>query len=262
MARLALHQPDARSAARLGSALGTAHVVEVCSSWEGLERVLALPDIEGCLLDADHPTPDEAAQAIHDIRVRHPHLALIGFTDRTSGLGYYQLGAAGLEGFVAADDGPQTTRTAVDSALATARGRKVRCWLSDVLPDPGPELLGWAVAHAGPHTTVDRLAEAAGQSPRTLRETLRVRDLGTPATLLLWGRLVLASWRLCRDRRRVEETAYALGYAAASSLGRAFRAQTGLTLRKVSERDGLERVLASLVARFGRRTAPTLRLTA
>jgi AraC-like DNA-binding protein len=258
VAQLALHQPDARSAARLRSALGSAHDLTVCESWHELERALASSGVEGCLLDADHPTPSDAADRIRILRSRHRYLALVGFTDRGNALAYYRLGATGLDGFVSMEDGAITTRAAIDDALAHARGRKVRAWLDGVLPDPGPALLGWAVAHAGPETDVDRLAEAVRQSPRTLRHTLRVEDLGTPSSILLWGRLLLTAWRLSRDGRGIEETAFTLGYSAANSLRRALRTHAGLTVRRVSKRDGVECLLDALAARIGEaaRTLP------
>src|SRR5690606_4359118 len=251
VARLALYQPDARSAARLRSAVGGAHDLTICESWNDLERALAARGVEGCLLDADHPSSSAAADRIRVLRSRHRCLALVGFTDRGTALAFYRLGATGLEAFVSVDDGAITTRAIVDEALAAARGRKVRTWLDGVLPDPGPELIGWSVANAGPATDVGQLADAVRQSPRTLRHKLRVEDLGTPSTILLWGRLLLAGWRLAHDGRGIEETAFALGYSAANSLRRALRSHAGLTVLRVSQPDGVERLVEALATRLG-----------
>lgn len=251
MARLVLHQPDARSAARLSSALAGAHDVAAEPSWQELQGALADPEVEGCLLDADHPTPREAAANVRFLQDLHRDLALVGFTDRDSATHYFRLGALGLDAVVSTDDGPMTTRMAVEGALALARGRRVRRALTGVLPDPAPELLGWSLANAGTGLTVEALADHAGTSPRSLRHELDTRGLGTPSDLLLWGRLLLAGWKLSRDGRRVEETAFVLGYAGASSLGRALRRKVGITLREAAAPDGLERVAAAVLERLG-----------
>ncbi|MEX2465262.1 MAG: helix-turn-helix domain-containing protein [Gemmatimonadota bacterium] len=247
MARLALFQPDARSGARLSSALGGVHDLVACESWDGLLDVLSSGDVEGCLLDADHPSVEEAIPRIERLRDAYPDIALIGFTERDTPLEYYRLGTAGLEGFVAGTAGAMTTRGAVDEALALRRGRIVARALEGYLDPPAPAAVGWAVSHGTSDVTVEELAGAVDLSIDTLRDTLRSRDLPPPAALILWGRLVAAAARLQYDRRGVEETAFALGYASAPSLARASRTHTRSTPRELAKR-GPERVLEELVA--------------
>jgi AraC-like DNA-binding protein len=252
LARLALFQPDARSGARLAAALGSVHDLVQCGSWEELVDALASDDFEGCLIDADHPSLDEALPRIERLRKRHPDVALVGFTEREEPLDYYRLGTSGLEGFVSGTDGPLTTRGAVDQALALRRGSVVTRSLEGHVADPAPDALGWAVAHAGSEMTVDELASALGSSLSALRVALRERALPTAAAFLLWGRLVAAAARLHRDRRGVEETAFALGYASGPSLARATRIHVGATPGELSER-GPEHVLDAFVAHVGGR---------
>lgn len=252
LARLALFQPDARSGARLAAALGSVHDLVQCGSWEELVDALASDDVEGCLLDADHPSLDEAIPRIERLRERHPDVTLIGFTEREEPLEYYRLGTSGLEGFVSGTDGPLTTRGAVDQALALRRGDIVTRSLEGHVVEPAPDALGWAVAHASSEMTVDELADALGHSLSALREALRARALPTPVAFLLWGRLWAAAARLHRDGRGVEETAFALGYASGTSLARATRRHVGTTPRELAER-GPEHVLAAFVAHVGGR---------
>lgn len=228
MARLALHQPDARSGARLTAALGGMHRVLACADWVELLDALAGGAIEGCLVDADHPSPGEGLRRVADLRAHRPDLALIGFTDRTGPVDYLRLGAAGLEAFITPSDGTIATRNAVDDALAMRRGRVVTDLLDGLLPRPGPDALGWAVARAAAAPTVDEMAGGLGLSLHALRRDLAAEDLPTPGTFLLWGRLVTVAFRLAWDQRPVEQTAFTLGYASPPSLARATRLHLGV----------------------------------
>jgi D-alanyl-D-alanine carboxypeptidase/D-alanyl-D-alanine-endopeptidase (penicillin-binding protein 4) len=81
---------------------------------------------------------------------------------------------------------------------------------------------------------------------------------------LLWGRLLRAGTYLGRDDRTVEETAFLLGYATASSLARAMKKNTGLTASEVAEQGGLACVQAALFTRPQRATpkGPILKVLA
>lgn len=247
MTRLALLQPDARTGARLSSALEGAHRLAVCESWGELERVLASGTVEGCVLDADHPAPREALDRIKSLRKAHPELTLVGYTDRDAPLDYYRMGAAGLDGFVSGADRAMATRNAIDEALATHRGQATERALGPHLPAPAPAVVGWGVVRSGSAATTEGLAEALGISLQALRKRLRQEDLPTPAALLLWGRLVAAAARLHLDGGTVEDAAFALGYQAAPSLARAIRDRTGATPRELAEA-GPDLVLSALVA--------------
>jgi D-alanyl-D-alanine carboxypeptidase/D-alanyl-D-alanine-endopeptidase (penicillin-binding protein 4) len=151
---------------------------------------------------------------------------------------------------------PPAVRALVDKALATARAEGVARALAGRFASPGPDAIGWAVEHAGPDTTVEKLAAALGHTPRSLRQALEDAGLPAPTRVLLWGRLLLAGARLSRDGRTVEEVAFSLGYATATSLARAMKSQTGLTPREISEHGGMERVRDALFP-ADRRSRPT-----
>ena len=246
MAVLAIHQPDARSGARLGAALSGAHRFVSFDTWARLMEGLSSGGLEGALLDADHPNRTDALARIRLLRATFPDLALVGFTERTVPGEYFDLGQSGLEAFVAEADGPLTTRNAVDEALAVRRGRVVSRLLQPYLPPPGPRAIGWTLSHSGTAARVDDLAHALGFSLYALRGILHERALPAPSVLMLWGRLLAAAGRLYGDGRKVEETAFALGYASAPSLARALRAHTGLTPRQVAQ-TRFSRILAMLV---------------
>jgi D-alanyl-D-alanine carboxypeptidase/D-alanyl-D-alanine-endopeptidase (penicillin-binding protein 4) len=246
LAALAILQADARAVARLFAALSGDHEVVVCSSWESLEKMLGRRNFDGCLVDADQPDRQTVSREIAKIRDRHPGIAIVACVEKSYALAYYDLGGLGVAGILATQAEPKAIRAVVDKALATARADGIARGLEGRFASPGPDAIGWAIEHAGPDTSVDKLAAALGHTPRSLRQALEDAGLPAPTRVLLWGRLLLAGARLSRDGRTVEEVAFSLGYATATSLARAMKSQTGLTPSEVSEHGGMDRVRAAL----------------
>ncbi|HUF74961.1 MAG TPA: D-alanyl-D-alanine carboxypeptidase/D-alanyl-D-alanine-endopeptidase, partial [Longimicrobiales bacterium] len=247
MAVLAILEADARTAARLSTALGGEHQLVVRGSWESLHRALAREPFDGCLVDADHPDRASAIREIEALRERYPSLAIIACVDAGYDLGYYDLGGLGIAGIVACRSLPTANvRADIDRALATARADRIARSLEGRYAPPGPDAIGWAVENAGTDTSVEKLAAALGHTPRSLRQALEDAGLPAPTRVLLWGRLLLAGARLSRDGRTVEDVAFSLGYSTATSLARAMKSQTGLTPGEISEEGGMERVREAL----------------
>jgi len=256
LATLAILQPDARATARLSGALGEVHHIVEVRGWDTLRQMAERGEIDGCLTDADHPDRGTAERNIAGLRDRHPDLAIIPYVESSRRDRFFDLGGLGVDGLVTSDLQKNALRSAVDQAFSTARGGQIVRTLEAWFGQPGPESLGWAVTHAAADTSVERMATALGQTPRGLRDALADVGLPSPATVLLWGRLLLAAERLARDRRSVEDVAFSLGYATASSLARAMKHHTGYTPRQVSEHGGMSLVLASLLP-TGRRPGPS-----
>ncbi len=257
LASLAILQADARSVARLFAALSGDHEVVVCSSWESLERTLGRRSLDGCLVDADQPDRRTVSREIAKIRERYPGIAVIACVEQSYALAYYDLGGLGVAGILATDAEPPAIRGVVDRSLATARADRIARGLAGRFASPGPDAIGWAVEHAGADTSVEKLAAALGHTPRSLRQALEDAGLPGPTRVLLWGRLLLAGARLGGDGRTVEDVAFSLGYATATSLARAMKSQTGLTPKEVSEHGGMERVRDALFPEA--KTRPTRR---
>jgi D-alanyl-D-alanine carboxypeptidase/D-alanyl-D-alanine-endopeptidase (penicillin-binding protein 4) len=246
LASLAILQADARVVARLAAALSPHHELVLCPCWDTLARVLDRSALDGCLVDVDFPSRDAARPCIQDLRSRHPSVAIIACVDGGYPLAYYDLGGLGVAGILPADSKAPAIRGLVDQALATARADGIARALESRFGAPGPAAVAWAIEHAGPDTSVEKLASALGHTPRSLHKALDEVGLPAPTRVLLWGRLLLAGARLGRDGRTVEEVAFSLGYATATSLARAMKSQTGLTPREVSEAGGMERVSEAL----------------
>ncbi len=247
MAQLAILQPDARGAARLSGALNGSHDFVLHSCWESLEEGLAGRPVEACLVDVDHPDRDGAKQRLRAFRARFPDLAVVACVESAKAAGFFGLGELGLAGVVVTGGEPARVRTDVDVALRAARAQQAERALNDRYQAPGPAAIAWAVEHAGTGATVGRLATGLGHTPGSLREALSEQNLPTPATILLWGRLLLAGARLGDDDRRAEDVAFSLGYATSTSLSRAMKQHTGLTPAEVSRRGGMSVVLDALL---------------
>ncbi len=246
MAALVILQTDARAVARLCESLEGDHELIVCSSWESLRRLLGRNGFDGCLVDPDFPNRHVASSEIEKLREHRPGLAIIAYVEESGALAYFDLGGLGVAGVLAAGSEAPTIRSAVDHALATARADGIARGLHGRFASPGPVAIGWAVEHAGPDTNVEKLAAALGHTPRSPRQALEDAGLPAPTRVLLWGRLLLAGARLSKDGRTVEDVAFSLGYATATSLARAMKRQTGLTPSEVSEHGGMERVRDAL----------------
>lgn len=231
-------------AARLSEALSGDHQITVFTTWESLWQALEDDEFDGCLVDAEHPSRDEAMREIGDLRKRRPGLAIIACcVDGPEGQDYFDLGEIGVDGILPALSPRKVkARSIVDDALATARADRISRALRGRYPSPAPDAIGWAVENAGNDTSVEKLAAALGHTPRSLRQALEDAGFPAPTKVLLWGRLLLAGARLSRDGRTVEDVAFSLGYATATSLARAMKRHTGLTPREVSELGGMERV--------------------
>lgn len=251
MATVAILQPDVRAEARLSGALGGSHEVLTLSSWDDVERTLATGAVDACIVDVEHPDRGTATRKIASLRSRFPDIAIIVSVESGPAEGYFGLGGLGVDGVVAVSARPSRLRSDVDTALTIARAQRVTRELRRRLPAPGPEAVAWAVEHAGPDTTVERLAAGLGHNAASLRDTLQQANLPSPARILLWGRLLLASARLGDDGRRVEDVAFSLGYSTSTSFSRAMKLHSGRTPAEVSFRGAMSVVLEALIEDSG-----------
>jgi D-alanyl-D-alanine carboxypeptidase/D-alanyl-D-alanine-endopeptidase (penicillin-binding protein 4) len=251
LAVLAILQPDARVEARLSEALAGTHVVELSPRWSDLTDALGDARFDACIVDADHPDRRSASERLAALRRQYPDLAIVVCVESEHPEGYFGLGALGVDGVLAGTDRYGDIRSNVDRALAATRARLVERALAERMPEPGPAVISWATEHAGPETSVDRLAASFGLTPAALREALQAAGLPPPARLLLWGRLLQAGDRLARDGRHVEDVAFSLGYSTATALARAMKMHIGLTPAEVSRGPGAKSVLEALIERVG-----------
>ena len=232
------------------TALGGAHEVVVRSSWPALNEALGGDSFDGCVVDADHPSCDEARSEIEAIRKRYSGLAIIAYTDVTGELDYYNLGELGVDGVLLAEQQHSARiRNLVDQAMGANSDVQVASELEGRFGAMGSRAVAWSIEHSTSDAAVERFAAATGRAPRGVVSALHRHGLPSPKTLLLWGRLLRAGACLGRNRRTVEETAFLLGYSTASLLARAMKKNTGLTASKVATRGRLACVQAALFAR-------------
>ncbi len=249
MADLSLLQQDARTAARLTDALAPPHTVQVHTSWAALERRLAGGSVDACVLDADHPTREEAVTRLAALQRRHPATAMVAFGDfRGQERSIYRLGRLGVDGLVASDGGAAGAeiRDAVEEGLLAARARQAAAMLDGRAGPACLRAVAWSVEHARRRPSVEDLARGVGTTPAALAGRLKEARLPTPRRLLVWGRLLLAGALLARDGRTVEEAAYRVGYSGASALARAMRREVGRTPGQIAAGEGLPEVHRAL----------------
>ncbi|HBD99882.1 MAG TPA: hypothetical protein DC060_16990, partial [Gemmatimonadetes bacterium] len=212
------------------TALGGAHEVVVRSSWPALNGALGGDSFDGCVVDADHPSCDEARSEIEAIRKRYSGLAIIAYADVTGELDYYNLGELGVDGVLLAEQHDAARiRNLVDQAMGANSAVQVASELEGRFGALGSRTVAWSIEHSTSDASVERFAAAMGRAPPGLVSALHRHGLPSPKTLLLWGRLLRAAAYLGRNRRTVEETAFLLGYSTASLLARAMKKNTGLT---------------------------------
>ena len=247
MAYFAILHPEPRVTARLAVVLEPRHLLVPLENWPDLLDSLENVEFDGCIIDGEYPDRETAGDRIAELRDRFPRLTVIVSASSPTTASLFELGGLGVHGVMLHSASPHAARADIERALSDGRGRRVRTLLGAAVPEPGPEALAWAVAHAEDDPTPEQLAAAIGRSPRELRDALEAAGLPTPRGLLLWGRLLLAAARLADDGRTVESVSFSLGYAAASSLARAMKVSTGLTPTQVVEGGGMEAVLDALL---------------
>ncbi len=221
-------------------------------TWAELEQSLASEPVDGCVLDADHPTREDALAHIRRIRGAHPHLTIVVFADFDGEeLELLEFGRLGIDGVLLANPEHKagTIRSAVERALTMARTERVRRALEGRYSGTGTRAVAWAVEHAAESPSVTVFAAAMGLSSRALGETLRSTGLPSPSRVLLWGRLLLAGAHLARDGYTVEDAAFRLGYSTASALSRAMKRETGYRPSEVARHGGLGFVQGILFSR-------------
>jgi AraC-like DNA-binding protein len=242
----------------MADALSATHAVSVVGGWAELWRFVGETKADGCLVDADSPSRDQALMEIRRLRDEHPDLALVAYADvHESDPELVRLGAAGVDGVVLARKPPWASgiRRSVDGALAAALARSVERSLRPRHPVAVAAAVAWAAEHALDAPSVARLAAAVGRTPRGLAALLKDAGLPSPARILLWGRLLQAGALLGRDAATVEEAALRLGYSTAGALSRAMKRETGYTPRQVMRSGGLSFVRSRLFRTTSPRSA-------
>lgn len=242
----------------MADALSTTHTVSLVGGWPELRRFVVGANADGCLVDADSPSREQALMEIRRLRDEHPDLALVAYADvHESDPELIRLGAAGVDGVVMARRPPWASgiRRSVDGALAAALARSVERSLRASYPATVAAALAWAAEHAVDTPSVARLAAAVGCTPRSLATLLRDAGLPSPTRVLLWGRLLQAGAFLGRDGATVEDAALRLGYSTAGALSRAMKRETGHTPRQVAFSGGLSFVRSRLFRTRSSRSA-------
>lgn len=233
---------DHRAAAALRQALEPPHRVRTLSAFSELQKSLGVDDPQACILDVFRPRPGISLDHIRRLRLDHPTVALVVASDFSGReMELYNLGRLGIDGVIRLEENLSSreilavVNLAITASLANRVILDVGTDLSLFLRDA----FRWAVEHADSRPQVSELAAALSVSHRNLVREVRASNIGSPRTLLLWGRLIRAAHLLERPGETVESVAFHLGYSTGGALGKALKRQVGCSPSELLERGGL-----------------------
>lgn len=242
MEDILLLQSDPRAAAALTGALSPPLRVRPFRSLGELEKALQKGQPQGCLLDLfDSPGPNRLT-SLSRLRRTYPRIALIVASDfRGREMELYDLGRIGVDGVIRmeADLSSRDLLAVVDRALAASLATQVLLSAPEGYPPLLKETIRWAIEHAETRPQVSEMAAAVAMSPRVLRKEMGTLVQLRPRNLLLWGRLLRASYLLERSGETVESVAFRLRYATGGALGKALKNHVGCGPTELVGRGGL-----------------------
>jgi AraC-like DNA-binding protein len=242
LADILLLQADQRAQATLTRALQTRYRCEQIEHFLHIEALVSQAGPRGCVLDVFHPLSPVPLSTLRNFRRRHPSIALIvaaDFTGREMEL--YHLGKGGIGGIIRLEEDPPSREIlkVVDRALASSLAEVVILTVARDLPPLAQEAIRWTIEKAEARPRVEDLASGLGLTPGTFRRELRALDLAPPRSLLLWGRLIQATYLLERPYETVENVAYRLGYATGGALRKALKRHVKCSPTTLLRRGGL-----------------------
>ena len=237
---------DHRAAAVLRPALDPPYRVRTLDEFSELQKSLTHAKPQACILDIFHPRPGVSLDILRRLRHDHPGVALVvaaDFAGREMEL--YSLGRLGIDGVIRLEEAlrPREILAVVNRAINASLANRFILEAAADLSPLAQKAFRWAIEHADSRPQVSELVNALSISHRALVRELRVLGLGSPRTLLLWGRLIRGSHLLGRPGETVESAAFHLGYSTGGALGRALKRHTGCSPSELLERGGLKWVV-------------------
>jgi AraC-like DNA-binding protein len=255
MAFLALFSRDRALAGQLEKAL-PGHAVVRSPSWPGLIRVVRERPVTGALVDLAEL--DGVEERLVELRASFPLIGLVLMARRHDDpVTLFRLGRAGVRNLVLLSvdrlerELPRTLTKAEEGGTASLVTRRLAVYL------PRRELALVRTALDGVHLRwgADEFATRAGLSRPHM--SVRMKRLGLPSTghLLTWARLLHAGRWLEEPGRTAQSVSRQLEYSSGAAFRRALREYAGATPTQVTERGGLEFVLARFLEQCGLRAA-------
>ena len=223
-------------------ALEPPYHLETVRDWKELERLIRLRAPLGCILDIFPLDPVSILRALRKLRRDHPSPALIACSDFTGReMELYHLGRLNVDGVIRLEEELPARRILgiVDRAMVAALASMVLRSVEDQHPPLVREAVRWAIEHAEHRPQVSDLAAALALSPRSLARELKTAGVAPPSSLLLWGRLIQASYLLAGPHETVESVAFRLAYSTAGALRKALKRHVGCSPTALLKRGGL-----------------------
>lgn len=251
MSLLALFSRDRTLAGTLERSLPGRSLVR-SPSWPGLIRVVRERPVTMALVDLAEAEGVE--EGLVELRAGFPFLGLVLMARRHDDpVALFRLGRAGIRNLILLSvdhlerELPRTLARAEEEGTSSLVARR----LSAYLPRRELRAVRQALDDVHLRRSADDFAARIGLSRPHL--SVRMKRLGLPSTghLLTWARLMHAARWLEEPGRTGESVSRQLEYSSGAAFRRALKQYTGATPSQVTERGGLNFVIARFVERCG-----------
>ncbi|MBM4188952.1 MAG: helix-turn-helix transcriptional regulator [Gemmatimonadetes bacterium] len=182
------------------------------------------PEVTALVVDLCDSGGTDTTEIVAKVRHRRPDLPIILWCDRRQAteVPLTRWLAAGISAVVLREETDLESRLL--SAISRASDLAFRQLTDQAIHRRIPTALAPVVRHCLDHAhgvaRVDTVAEAVGLTPRALAYQLRRAGLPPVSTLVMWGKALVAAYRLERSTEPIAGIARSLGFATGSALRR------------------------------------------
>jgi AraC-like DNA-binding protein len=204
---------------RLRSAVRGRHSVEVCHSWDDVERLCAERPVHLAILDL-YAVGEMFLEPLRRLKRQYPRLGTVAYVTPMPdhGRDLFDAGRSGIDALILADvdDDPTSIGAIIEQAEARGVAGHLRPMLEALHPVARDAVL-LVVTRAHEHITTDDLGRRLSLTRRVLAKHLDQARLPSPQRLITWGRLVVAAHLLEDADRSADNIAFALHFPSGSA---------------------------------------------
>lgn len=182
------------------------------------------PEATALVVDLTDGSGAHTTGLVSRVRLRRPELPIVLWCDRAAAtevpLGRWI--AAGVSAVILREETDLETRllSAITRSSDLAFRQLTDQAIHRRIPTALAPVVRYCLDHAHGVARVDAVADAVGLTPRALAYQLRRAGLPPISTLVMWGKAMVAAYRLERSTDPVAGIARSLGFASGSALRR------------------------------------------